>query len=48
MSPIPGPFPLALPTDLSPLAIAALVIGGALLITFVLVLGGPRDDRPRR
>jgi hypothetical protein len=38
----------ALRGDASPAWIAALVIGGALLLMFVLLLGGPRDDRPRR
>ncbi|WBL36759.1 hypothetical protein O0235_04150 [Tepidiforma flava] len=38
----------ALRGDASPAWIAALVIGGALLLLFVVLLGGPRDDRPRR
>lgn len=41
-------LPLTVGSGFSPIAIAGLVLAGALLITFVLILGGPRNDRPRR
>ena len=40
--------PTAAPADDSPFWIAAIVGAGALLLVLVLLLGGPRDDRPRR
>jgi hypothetical protein len=33
--------------DDSPLWIAAIVVGAALLLAFILILGGPRDDHRR-
>jgi hypothetical protein len=40
--------PLAASTDLSPYWLAGLIVAATLLLVFVLLLGGPRNDRPRR
>jgi hypothetical protein len=43
--PVPA---LAASADLSPYWLAGLIVAATLLLVFVLLLGGPRNDRPRR